>query len=374
MDKLKIILQAKTNNPQIRSEIYSFKEIIILMFVFIATAVFLDNPANSLNFNIISFEDAIRLNLRPPLIMFAGIFLGPFWGAVTGGMIDVISYNIWNSNLDYVFILTLISALRGFLSGYIFNNFYKKFSIKTVINSIALPHLLISGFFVPLILNWEFSVPLLNNIRTRVTILAFTIPVYTAISYFILKYFKQKKEFHALHAKLKEIVKVDSLTGLSSRREFMDFLEKMISLSRRKSMDLALIMIDIDNFKEINDNYGHAGGDRVLTLMGDILNSEIRQADMAARLGGDEFAVLLVESGLDDAKALADRLKEKIRNAEVSEVKATVTASFGITDLKYDDECKAFLQRADSALYKAKREGKDKIVKLVGGNSYQFLN
>lgn len=374
MGKLRTILQAKTNNPQVRSEIYPFKKVIILMGAFVAAAVFLDNPANSLNFNIFSFEDAIRLNLRPPLIMFAGIFLGPFWGAVTGGMIDFISYNIWNNSLDYVFILTLVSALRGFLSGYIFNDLYKRFDIKAVISSIALPHLLISGFLIPLILYWEFSVPLFNNVRTRVTILTFTIPVYTVISYYILKYFKQNKEFYELHAKLKEIVKVDSLTGLSSRREFMDFLDKMISLSRRKSTDLALIMIDIDNFKDINDNYGHAGGDKVLTLMGDILNSEIRRSDMAARLGGDEFAVLLVESGLEEAKALADRLKDKLRKSRLLEVEVNVTASYGITDLKYDDERENFLQRADNALYTAKREGKDKIVKAVAGSNYQYFN
>lgn len=374
MGNLKKILQAKTQNPQIRSEFYPLKKIVILVGAFIIVAVFFDNPANSINFNIFSFEDAIRLNLRPPLIMFAGVFLGPFWGAISGGMIDLISYNIWNNHLDYVFILTLVSALRGFLAGYIFNNFHKKFNVKAVITSIALPHLLLSGFLIPFVLYWKFSVPLFNNVRTRVTILSFTIPVYTTFSYYILKYFKQNKDFYELHTKLKEIVKVDSLTGLSSRREFMDFLEKMIALSRGKSTTLALIMIDIDNFKEINDNYGHAGGDKVLSLVGNIINTEIRQSDMGARLGGDEFAVLMVESGLDEAKKLADRLKEKLRKAIIIEVETTVTASFGITDLKYNDEREDFLKRADDALYKAKREGKDKVVKLVAGSNYQVTN
>lgn len=134
------------------------------------------------------------------------MLLGPIWGAVLGGLIDISAFFIWHSDLNYIFYFSLLSMLRGFLAGYIYNYIFKNFNWKSVVSSVACPHLLISGFLIPL-----FSI----------------------VFYYIFKGMSKSTELKKLHNKLEELAKTDDLTGLSNRRHFMEFLDKMISLSKR---------------------------------------------------------------------------------------------------------------------------------------------
>ena len=263
--------------------------------------------------------------------------------------------------MNYMFIFTLLTMLRGFISGYIFNFIFKRFNWKSVVTSIAFPHLLISGIIIPVALYYNYGVPLINNIRIRLIIQIFTIPIFTVIFYYILKGMKKSKELKTLHSKLKEMLKIDDLTGLSNRRHFMDFLNKMHSLSQRHGHSLSSFMADIDNFKEINDNYGHHKGDQFLRAVGDILKRKIRNEDLAARMGGDEFVILLPETSLKEALYIAHRIKKCVKNIDILSEKENSSISIGAAQLKEDDDTESFLKRVDDALYLAKEKGRNRV-------------
>jgi len=172
---------------------------------------------------------------------------------------------------------------------------------------------------------------------------------------------KKSKELKSLHSKLKAMLKIDDLTGLSNRRHFMDFLNKMHSLSQRHGHSLSILMADIDNFKEINDNYGHHKGDQFLRAVGDILKRKIRNEDLAARMGGDEFVILLPETSLKEALYIAHRIKKCVKNIDILSEKENSSISIGAAQLKEDDDTESFLKRVDDALYQAKEKGRNRV-------------
>jgi LytS/YehU family sensor histidine kinase len=137
MNFLKRALFNKVNNDDIRYRKFDFSFALKIAILIVAAGVFFDNPANTINFNIYPLEEAIRVNLRPPLIILGGIILGPLWGALIGGVIDVIAFNIWHSDLSYLYIFTLSTIFRGFTAGYIYNYIFKSFSIKAIFTSFA---------------------------------------------------------------------------------------------------------------------------------------------------------------------------------------------------------------------------------------------
>ena len=123
-------------------------------------------------------------------------------------------------------------------------------------------------------------------------------------------------------------------------------------------------MLDLDNFKSINDNYGHAAGDMVLASVAAILKQSVRDVDFVARFGGEEFVVVLVETSLDAALEIAERLRSdlEVPHFGVSSQLITVTVSLGVTHSHEDDDgAEAVLARADHALYKAKRAGRNQV-------------
>ncbi|MFW6007575.1 MAG: GGDEF domain-containing protein, partial [Halanaerobiales bacterium] len=323
-------------------------------------AVFMDNPGNSIEFELFPLDNAVRVNLRPPIIMFSGMVLGPLGGLLTGGLVDIISFKIWHSNLNYLFVLTLITMLRGFLSGYIFNIIFYRLNLKSVFAAVSIPYFIVSGFAVPFILFHYYNVPLMNNILLRLSVQFFTIPLYTVTSYLILKGMKNTYD-------MKKMLKIDDLTGLFNRKYFLEFMRKMISLAQRKNHLLSIIMLDLDKFKIVNDTYGHNVGDQVLMRVGEVLQKEMREEDVVARIGGEEFAILLMETSLKEAVNIAERIKEKIAAMTFSHSQEiNITASFGVTELKAGDKLQNLLIKADQALYVSKKEGRNRVsVKTV---------
>ncbi len=156
----------------------------------------------------------------------------------------------------------------------------------------------------------------------------------------------------------------DSLTGLANRWTFDEELALEWRRAERVGDPLALILLDVDNFKSINDGHGHQAGDEVLRKVGEVLAASVRQIDLAARYGGEEFAVIVPETDLDGAIDLAERLRSALETEEIeleNGGRLSVTASFGAAvkgDLPGGEK---LIAAADKALYEAKRAGKNRV-------------
>lgn len=156
----------------------------------------------------------------------------------------------------------------------------------------------------------------------------------------------------------------DSLTGLYNRGALDAALARDIGLARRNRQSLAVILVDIDHFKTVNDSHGHAVGDTVLCSVADRLRAAVRSTDLVARFGGEEFCLLLTATDRAGAQLLAERLCQALRDncCRHGGVAVGVTASFGVACLDRDADATALLARADGALYAAKRNGRDQVM------------
>ena len=161
----------------------------------------------------------------------------------------------------------------------------------------------------------------------------------------------------------RQLADLDALTGLHNRRYFHETLAREVARAQRYSRSLALVVIDLDDFKAINDRIGHLAGDGVLAEAADRIRDVVRSADVACRVGGDEFAVILPESSLKDADQLYKRLEQAISNRPVAQA-GRLHLSAGVTELRPDDDAISFFERADEALYRAKGAGKGTVVAI----------
>jgi diguanylate cyclase (GGDEF)-like protein/PAS domain S-box-containing protein len=159
---------------------------------------------------------------------------------------------------------------------------------------------------------------------------------------------------------LRALSVTDSLTGIHNRRYFQERLTTEMARVERGGGDLSVIMLDIDHFKRINDQYGHAVGDRVLQAVCERIGQRLRRTDVFCRLGGEEFMVLCPDIGGEQAHLLALELWQSLRSAPIDEV-GVVTASFGIASWRVGEGADALLLRADSGVYVAKQEGRDRV-------------
>jgi diguanylate cyclase (GGDEF)-like protein len=170
----------------------------------------------------------------------------------------------------------------------------------------------------------------------------------------------------ARHELVSEQAVTDELTGLSNNRRFRELMSKEADRAERFGHQLSLIMLDIDDFKQINDSYGHLQGDKVLRMVGRVLHLESRGVDEPARYGGEEFAVALPETSLEGALDLAERVRIRIESEQVpragSASPVKVTASIGAASLPGSaNDAEALIAAADAALYEAKRAGKNRV-------------
>lgn len=156
--------------------------------------------------------------------------------------------------------------------------------------------------------------------------------------------------------------RTDGLVGIANRRAFDEELARHHAASQRQGVPLSVILVDLDHFKKVNDQYGHQAGDEVLQGVGRVLADNLRQMDFAARYGGEEFAVILPGTRLNEAKAAVERFRAAIAAAEVvfmgTQIK--VTASFGLAELRSGETAACLLQHADLAVYAAKENGRNR--------------
>jgi diguanylate cyclase (GGDEF)-like protein len=168
------------------------------------------------------------------------------------------------------------------------------------------------------------------------------------------------------YEKLQELSDRDYLTGLYNRRKFEEFLTYEVKRSVRHRHKFTILMIDLDNFKYINDTYGHASGDLVLKEVTQIFSSNLRNADILARIGGDEFAVILPETPYENGHAVVEKLRTSLESTPISLMfdQVSLTASFGIAEYPEQGEnIESLLTGSDLAMYKAKRAGKNTIAR-----------
>jgi diguanylate cyclase (GGDEF)-like protein/PAS domain S-box-containing protein len=157
---------------------------------------------------------------------------------------------------------------------------------------------------------------------------------------------------------LKDLASRDPLTGLLNRRSGEHLLKQYDDEKRQSKKLLCLIMIDIDNFKKINDTFGHAIGDQILISSSQLLKNKARNTDSVIRWGGEEFLIIVPDSRLQDGLEFAERIRKSIEQ-HTEEVVGRITASFGVAELSPDETTASLLNRADKALYKAKLDGKN---------------
>jgi diguanylate cyclase (GGDEF)-like protein len=164
--------------------------------------------------------------------------------------------------------------------------------------------------------------------------------------------------------RLEYLATVDELTGVANRRQFIRELKNEMDRAARYGHSVSLLMIDVDRFKAINDNYGHSAGDKVLVTLAETMQSSLRVSDMLGRLGGEEFGAILPETDLDEAVIVADRVRAEVetRTLDTERGPFRVTVSLGAAAASAgSSEIEDLLQRADLAMYQAKERGRNQV-------------
>jgi diguanylate cyclase (GGDEF)-like protein len=159
----------------------------------------------------------------------------------------------------------------------------------------------------------------------------------------------------------RQLADLDALTGLHNRRYFHETLGREVARAQRYNRQLALIVLDLDDFKAINDQIGHLAGDAVIAESAERVRDVVRSADIPCRIGGDEFAVIMPESTLADADQLYRRLQAAVSARPIGQA-GRLSFSAGVAELEPEDDPTAFFERGDEALYRAKERGKAQVV------------
>jgi two-component system cell cycle response regulator len=183
----------------------------------------------------------------------------------------------------------------------------------------------------------------------------------------VLKERNLTKERIRMMEKLQKLAVTDGLTKLYNSRSFYSQLETEVDRFNRYKHPLALLLLDLDHFKEYNDNYGHLEGDKVLVRFSQIIKSCLRTNDTAYRYGGEEFTVILPETGVEEAGTVAQRIRAALeveRFAPLDGKPVKITISIGVTEYQVKEELSTFIQRADQAMYRSKQKGRNLVSML----------
>ncbi|MCX4186557.1 GGDEF domain-containing protein [Methylophaga sp. OBS4] len=189
-------------------------------------------------------------------------------------------------------------------------------------------------------------------LAARVTATLLCVSVFSVI--FVRVISAQQQELH-------ELAMTDALTGLSNRVLLHGTLEHAVQQHERRKAPMTLVTLDLDHFKDINDNLGHAAGDKVLRGIGKLLLQRIRRADKVFRLGGEEFLILLYDTNAEDGWRVAEELRQSIEAMPLLP-EHIVTTSIGVATLEPGEHWRDWMKRSDENLYRAKKEGRNRIV------------
>lgn len=205
----------------------------------------------------------------------------------------------------------------------------------------------------------QFSQVLKIEIHEIMFLIPSIIALLSSLLFTLVIHFNNKIKAMQMYEK---IAKTDTLTGATSRYACELVLDIEMNRFKRQGTVFSIVMIDIDNFKRINDTYGHGVGDYVLCEMTEHLESALRDMDRVCRWGGEEFIVILPDTDSDEAKKVAEHLRERIDLHDFNETRH-VTISLGVAAIKDKDKyIQTLIKRADDALYIAKRSGKNRVI------------
>jgi diguanylate cyclase (GGDEF)-like protein len=205
----------------------------------------------------------------------------------------------------------------------------------------------------------SYSFPLVVRFSVIYLMMTFIIYYYESSQRMLIRYIQEERD------EFENASKYDMLTGLSNRREIIEKMEIEWERHLRVGKPFTIIMGDLDNFKSLNDTYGHDAGDYVLQTIGSILRNQVRGIDCPARWGGEEFLIILVDTDLESGQRVAERIRRKIENTNFSHKnkKLPVTITFGLSVYQNtDDSIDKSIKRADKALYEGKNQGKNIVV------------
>jgi diguanylate cyclase (GGDEF)-like protein len=167
----------------------------------------------------------------------------------------------------------------------------------------------------------------------------------------------------------RRLASTDELTQLANRRHFDEALRAEVMRAERFADPVAVVVADLDNFKEVNDRFGHDAGDRVLQSFADVIRANVRDVDLPARYGGEEFTVLLPGTDAEGGRQLAERLRTELEELSIpagGDASVRVTCSFGVAGFPEAKTAPALLRAADRALYRAKAAGKNAVAVAHG--------
>jgi len=181
---------------------------------------------------------------------------------------------------------------------------------------------------------------------------------------------QRTKDLEASKDELKLLASTDPMTKLYNRRYFTEVSEDIFNVSKRLESDFCLVMFDIDDFKSVNDTYGHHIGDKVIIGVANILMENTRKSDIVCRYGGEEYIILLPNTGIENTMEIAENIRISVEKMvtlydESKELKVTISVGVSETDLKVDSDIEVAIHKSDNALYEAKRSGKNKVVQYT---------
>jgi diguanylate cyclase (GGDEF)-like protein len=178
--------------------------------------------------------------------------------------------------------------------------------------------------------------------------------------------FMMTRQLELSSKEAERLARIDDLTGLYNRRAFYEYGKILANNCQRNEDNISMIHMDIDNFKTINDTFGHVAGDAVLRKIGQILLQRLRKSDIFARIGGEEFGMLLPKTQLEQAAQLAEEFRQVIEQTpfSIENENFTVTASFGVASDEYDID--ALVRQSDDVMYQSKESGRNAVMCYQG--------
>jgi diguanylate cyclase (GGDEF)-like protein len=204
-----------------------------------------------------------------------------------------------------------------------------------------------------------------NMLQAMTFLLAIFFGIAWTFGFVMLNSERLEADLRSAQDKLQKIATTDFLTGIANVRLFSEAGEREVQRAHRYKRTLALLMIDLDHFKKVNDKYGHATGDKILVAFAGICKKCLRKTDIFGRLGGEEFSILLSETDVNGGRKFAERLRATIEKSriKVEGKNFHITVSIGVTELLPDDnQLEVALRRADDAMYEAKRKGRNLVM------------
>ena len=177
---------------------------------------------------------------------------------------------------------------------------------------------------------------------------------------------RKNRELLAANETIERLARTDALTGLANRRMLDESFPREIALAERLNGHFSVVLADFDDFKSINDQFGHMAGDQVLTRVAAVFASQLRAYDLAARYGGDEFILLLPGSSEEEAMGIADRIRKEVADLKVADCSRQITVSLGVASWRAGETPADLIAHADAALYHAKNTGNNKVEAASG--------